>query len=617
MHGCKRAFRKPVMVFLAVLFLYSSYCSAKQVREEEGADLVARITVIEGRLERFDPETEEWIVTVPDAPVGANDQLYAGSGVRAEILIPNNTLMRIGEEAEVRFVALTEQLTEIDLFSGTARLCNNSSGTDISAVTSFGRISVPPRASVDVYIGENSVEILSLDGSAHFIDDQSGVRHEIIAGSPSLLVFSNRIMPGSGSVNRGWNAWNSDRDALWAERRRIPGESRDYLPLSLHDEAYILNTFGSWHSVYYENDYYRFWRPRHVDIGWSPFSAGMWTTWRGDRVWIPREPFGYVTHHYGNWVHVQGTWYWAPPVSRTIVRMGFPLLNIGFCWYPGRVAWIDAGISLRWIPLAPFEPFYCRYPWGYRTVVIGNGPYPRYVASHNFKYRRHTVMGRQDHFYRNRKGSHNSKWRTENRSGGRVSPVPESRDRLETRGYRSARDKDAGNRYREERKPEEGSFRGGRNYSGTRTTIDHDGGVVERRRNPSTEQNRSQHAPGITQRSLFQNRSGVNRMDRDATQTKTSESAEGRNNNRNGSKNSEGSRESIAMKNNGTVPVLPEKSPRFSSPSVERKSNPVNDQNRLQPSPEKSPRFEVQQRTRSVHAEKNTFRNGNRTYRPR
>ena len=88
----------------------------------------------------------------------------------------------------------------------------------------------------------------------------------------------------------------------------------------LRDDAYDLDRNGRWEKVYYEGRYRRLWRPTRVAPGWQPFTSGRWTVWYGDNVWIPEEPFGYVTHHYGNWVFVNSAWYWAPPVK---VKLGY------------------------------------------------------------------------------------------------------------------------------------------------------------------------------------------------------------------------------------------------------------------------------------------------------
>ena len=176
------------------------------------------------------------------------------------------------------------------------------------------------------------------------------------------------------------------------------GRSVEYLPPSLHDQAYALEENGSWERVPYEGTSRWFWRPRVV-VGWSPFTVGRWTDWYGDQTWIPAEPFGYVTHHYGNWVYVRNYWYWAPPVVS--VRVGLPLLDVGFFWYPGRVSWIHTGIYIGWVPLAPRETYYSHRHWGGpHAVVVNNVNITQInINVRNYAYVNHAVVVNQNNFH--------------------------------------------------------------------------------------------------------------------------------------------------------------------------------------------------------------------------
>ena len=137
-----------------------------------------------------------------------------------------------------------------------------------------------------------------------------------------------------------------------------------------------------------------------VAVGWSPFTVGRWTDWYGDQTWIPAEPFGYVTHHYGNWVYVRNYWYWAPPVVS--VRVGVPLLDVGFFWYPGRVSWIHTGTYVGWVPLAPRETYYSYRHWGGPHVVVVNNVNITQININvrNYAYANHAVVVNQNNFYR-------------------------------------------------------------------------------------------------------------------------------------------------------------------------------------------------------------------------
>jgi hypothetical protein len=343
---------------------------------------VGRVAYVEGQLLRYVPEQKDWVATVNDAPFGLNDSLYADSRTKAEFTMPNGTRVRVGGNTQIQLIALKVDLTYLDVASGTARLFNRSTNAVIQATTPFGYVVAPAGTAFDLYVGERSLEVISLKGTVDFILNRDNTKYPVVAGSPSIVSDGQQVTSGQGHVDADWDDWNVARDRLWSRRTETRGESVRYLPPSLHDDAYELDENGSWERVYYEGQYRTFWRPTYVSPGWAPFTVGRWTDYYGDNCWIPNEPFGYMTHHYGNWVWLDTSscWYWAPPVVTIGVPFG-PFLSIPFGWCPGRVAWLYSGINIGWFPLAPFEPYYCYRPWGPRTVVINN--YNKYIYNIN------------------------------------------------------------------------------------------------------------------------------------------------------------------------------------------------------------------------------------------
>ena len=339
---------------------------------EDEAVLVGRISHVEGQLLRYVPEEDDWVATVQDAPFGMDDALYSNEDGRAEFMMPNNTWMRIDRNTQIQLIVLKDDVTQIDVASGVARFYNKSSYGVIKVTTPFGYVMAPAETSFDLYVGDDSAEVIPLKGKLNFVHHTSETSYEVIAGSTPILADIRQVTAGRGDVDPDWDRWNRKGDALWAERMKVRGESVEYLPPSLHHEAYAFEEHGRWERVYYDGGYYHFWRPVHVRTGWAPFTVGRWTVWYGDQTWIPYEPFGYVTHHYGNWVFVRNAWYWAPPAARFRPRFGPPLLDVGSAWYPGRVAWLHFGTRIGWFPLAPREPYYGYRRWGPRTVVVKN-----------------------------------------------------------------------------------------------------------------------------------------------------------------------------------------------------------------------------------------------------
>jgi hypothetical protein len=360
---------------------------------------VGRVYYIEGDLLRYIPEDNDWVAMVKDAPFGTEDTLFSGNEGMAEMIVPNGTWMRVGNNTQIQIIALDSDLSGIDVATGMARFYNKGSETIIKATSPFGYVLAYPGAVFDFYVGENSVEVVAVKGTVSFVHAATDARYDVAAGSPSILADELWVSSGDGTVDPEWNRWNTIRENFWMSKGRIRGRSVEYLPRDLWDESYALEENGRWESVPYEGSSRWFWRPTNVVVGWSPFTMGRWTDWYGDQVWIPAEPFGYVTHHYGNWVYTRNSWYWAPPLVR--VRAGLPLLDIGFFWSPGRVSWIHHDTYVGWVPLAPRETYYSHRRWGGpHDVVVTNNITRININIGSYAYASRAIVVPRDNFYR-------------------------------------------------------------------------------------------------------------------------------------------------------------------------------------------------------------------------
>ena len=330
------------------------------VPSEEGM-LVGRVAHVEGQLLIYAPEEEDWVLTVKDAPAGPGDIFHSGENSRAELVLPNDTLIRLDQSTEVELVALEDDLTQVGVTSGQARFFNNGQEAILRADTPFGYVLAPGASSFDLTVGDASMDVVALNGTVSFFQTSGGMatRYDVTAGSSSLLADSRNVDSGDGEVDPEWDRWNARRDAA---RRRMAAVSSAYLPEGLQPDAYVLEENGRWENVPYEGGNYVFWRPVGVVTGWSPFTCGRWTRWYREQVWIPYEPFGYITHHYGHWVVVNGIWYWVPPTAFVTTRRVF--------WHPGRVGWIYTDRYIGWVPLAPHEVYYGHRRWGPNSLVI-------------------------------------------------------------------------------------------------------------------------------------------------------------------------------------------------------------------------------------------------------
>lgn len=393
--------RKLFLSALAVCFLVPAVLGG-QVRAASSADgvLVGRISYVEGELLRYVPEEKDWVATVKDAPFALNDSLYTEKNSRTELVLPNRTTVRMGEDTQIQLIALNKDLLELDVASGTVRFYNRSSDALIKATSPFGYVTAPAGTSFDLYVNDQSLEVVALQGKVEFVSDRDETRYEVMAGGASIVAGDRRVTSGEAHVDASWDDWNRERDRLWARRTETRGESIKYLPETLHDDAYELDQYGRWETVYYDGAYRTMWRPVDVEVGWAPYTVGRWSVYYGDNCWIPYEPFGYVTHHYGAWVFIDSCscWYWAPPVFGIGFGVG-PFWGIGYAWYPGRVGWIYSGWGVGWFPLAPYEPYYSYRRWGPGSTVINNVNITN-INVNRYKYVNHAVVINKNDLYK-------------------------------------------------------------------------------------------------------------------------------------------------------------------------------------------------------------------------
>jgi len=391
---------KRLLCFLCILFIVSMTIISVSFAQDESSVMVGRIYHIEGSLLRYVDAENDWVAAVTDAPFGAGDTLYTGNESQAELIVPNGTWIRTGDNTQIQFIGLDSDVSEIDVASGLARFYNKDDDSLVIKSTSpFGYVLVYPGGAFDYYVGENSAEIVPVKGKITFIHTTTNARYEISPGNPSILADQNQVSSGEGGIDPGWDEWNRSRESIWASKANITGLSAQILPPALRNDAYVFEENGRWERVPYEGSSRWFWRPTRAPVGWAPFTVGRWTEWYGDQTWVPGEPFGYTTHHYGNWIFVNNHWYWAPPVTRATT--GLPLLNIGLFWNPGRVSWIHHGTHVGWVPLAPRETYYSHYRWGGPHVVrVTNINITKInIRPRNYAYARHAVIVPQNSFY--------------------------------------------------------------------------------------------------------------------------------------------------------------------------------------------------------------------------
>jgi hypothetical protein len=391
---------KKHIIFILVLFSIVWLASTAF-----GAIIVGRIAHVEGKIYRYIDVDQSWIETFVESPAGTQDTLTTGDDSRAEIAFPNNVLVGLDEHGEIDILEIADDTGIFALQTGLARFYNRNAAGSLAVETVMGTVKVGPESIVDVRVHKNSVVVSAVHGEATFQSSRSDIEKlEVITGSTSLEFHEDSIIAGIGPIDRNWDRWCASRVDIWSRNRVVHSK---YLPETMQEYAYTLEPYGNWRRIYYRGYYYWAWKPRHVTIGWAPYTTGFWHDWREGSVWIDHNPWGWVTHHHGHWIHMQGAWLWTPYVHVSYVPgvtvVGF---NITFgkayrpYWHPGRVRWISYSNHIGWLPLAPWETYYGYRQWGPRSVVMHGGTnFNININLKNHRYVDHTVIIPRQHFY--------------------------------------------------------------------------------------------------------------------------------------------------------------------------------------------------------------------------
>ena len=201
---------------------------------------------------------------------------FSGRQGMAELISPNGTWIRIGNNTQIQFITRDTDLSEVDVASGVARFYNKSSATVIEATSPFGYVLGASRHGLRL-LRRRKLRRSGRGERGRFVDSATETKYNVTTGSPSILADPAAVSSGEGNRRPDWNRWNMGREIFWAAKARVRGRSVEYLPPSPPNESYALDETGRWEKVPYEGTERWFWRPTTVVASSSPFTVGRWT----------------------------------------------------------------------------------------------------------------------------------------------------------------------------------------------------------------------------------------------------------------------------------------------------------------------------------------------------
>jgi hypothetical protein len=297
-------------------------------------------------------------------PVDVNYPLFAGeridtdSGQRAELQLPDGTLLRIDRDSAVAFddfgardggtsvVAISQG--QVQLVIGNARggdslRVDTPSASIYPLDASVVRVDVDPGDMVRVSVASGRVEVAAESGSVVLV---SGERTAVAPGSAPRDPW--RYAAGARDNFDAWAA-QRDREDPAAVAMSEVGVEYEALPEEVQPYYGELSEAGNW---VYTEDYGWAFQP-NVGSDWQPYQDGQWyPSPAGDPVWVGAEPWGWATWRYGSWNFNVGFggWVWVP----------------GATWGPANVWWYYGPSYVGWVPAGYWGwPVYGWYGAGY------------------------------------------------------------------------------------------------------------------------------------------------------------------------------------------------------------------------------------------------------------
>ena len=292
-------------------------------------------------------------------PVLVGDRLFVSGDSKAEILLADRNLVRLGRGGDLGFIALAnsadanDPTTILDLSRGTAQIVvvRERLGQGVPTVRT-------PNASIEftepglylvVVDSDQYSEVVVREGRAEVRTESDGA--EVRQGEALFVdggrnaAFQFAAAPSLDDLE----AWGDGLDEYSA------GRYAEYVDDDLQYAAAPLAENGTWVAVGASWA----WRP-YVSVGWAPYRHGRWRYTPTGWFWVSYDPWGWVPHHYGYWdYHYSWGWVWYPGYS-------FAPAHVYFYWGAGGYAgWCPTGYYV-----SHYGPYYGS-SWGYYNGVYG------------------------------------------------------------------------------------------------------------------------------------------------------------------------------------------------------------------------------------------------------
>jgi hypothetical protein len=323
---------------------------------------VARISVLNGDVSVRRGDSGDVVAAALNAPLMADDRLLTSSSSRAEVQLDSANMIRIGPNAEVRFVAMDTRTFQIQIAAGTVTFRTlRASQAQVEVDTPSVAVRPLRPGAYRVTVHEDGTSEISVRTGEAEIDSERGGEHLEAgqtmdargpASDPEFQVVQNTPLDA-------FDRWNDERDRYIQNSQSARHVSPDI------SGAEDLDQNGQWVN---DPNYGSVWQPT-VGPDWAPYQNGRWV-WEDyyGWTWVSADPWGWAPYHYGRWFWGVGGWAWYP--GPVFAHPYWAPAYVGFFGFGGGLG-VGVGFGfggVGWVALAPFEVF---HPWWGRGFYAG------------------------------------------------------------------------------------------------------------------------------------------------------------------------------------------------------------------------------------------------------
>jgi hypothetical protein len=326
--------------------------SARVEAQSYDASNVARMSQVVDEAYVLGKDDLDWSYVEPNLTLEKGDLLRTNESGMAEIHFDSTLVLRIGEDSRAAIVEMGDEKV-IGVENGRVYLRATKgpdTGQDFFVTFPSGQLFTvgPTLARIDVH-ETGAAELRVVRGEIGLVTKPDGAR-SIPAGGSVSLDPEGKSIQGAVLVGKddAFDYWSEQRDIALSTATRPEQIPKGVVGAEDMDE------FGDW--VYSDTYKTEVWKPYVVEE-WRPYSNGRWThSSSSGWTWVPVEPWGYTTHHYGSWNYdAHYGWIWVP----------------GATWHPARVSWVEYESYVGWVPVGHYGyPVVTTYPYYVSTSYV-------------------------------------------------------------------------------------------------------------------------------------------------------------------------------------------------------------------------------------------------------